>query len=674
MVIQLGILATAYIGIRLIEVYKRRQNTDEKAVVLSREARKALAKKSGIEASEKIYQHLFKASIVSLSIVALVPFVPALYFIGLASILYTSIPIIKLGEKQLFERRTIGHDVLYTLYIILCFATHQELFLAVGVFFYHGGSKMLAMNQAMSKPIVSKLFNEQPDTIWILKDGVEIEVPLADVLVNDIVVIRAGEAIPVDGTIIHGMAMIDQRALTGESKPVEKELNEQVFSATLVVSGQIQIKVEKAGSETSIVKIEKILDNTASYTTSIQLKGEHWANLIALPMFGLTIISIPTLGLLAATAVVHSSFGNRLRVLTPIGTLNYLHSAFAMGILIKDGRAIETLNKVDTVIFDKTGTLTDDRPMVTKVVTSHQQYTEEDILRFAATAERKLAHPLAYAIVQKAEDDGLELPPVEDSSYQLGYGVTVIIDGQTIRVGSARFMQMENIDIPKTVKTAIERSHAEGFSLVLVAVDAQVAGAIEVEAMLRPEVKTILTGLRQRGIKHISIISGDHQHPTQKLAKSLGMDSNFYNVLPEQKADIVKQLQQQGKKVCFVGDGINDAIAMKTANVSISMLGATSIATDTAQIVLMGGNLTHLCDLFDTARNLNSNLLRTLAIVVIPSAISLGGALFMGLRLAGSFLITYGGFAFALGNAMHPAFQLKVKARKEQKQRPGESA
>jgi len=624
MIVGLGILLTAYIGVRLFD--KLQNNRPKSDTEPTSKSRKLLAKKTLIDAPEKVYDRYFKVSIVSLGLMLLAPLNPLIYVLGIGTVIYTCIPILKLGEKQLLKRRTIGHDVLFSLYILLSFVTRQQPLLTISIFFFHAGSKLLAKNQALSEPIVTDMIEQQPNKVWILKEKVEIEVPLSDVMVDDIVMIRAGEVVPIDGTVIEGMAMIDQHALTGESQPVEKEVGEQVLASTLIVSGQIQVKVEKAGHETTIHKISEILDNTASYATSVQLKGEKWANSIAIPIFGLTVLAVPTLGLLGATTVSHSGFGNRIRVLAPLGTLNYLHLAFANGLLIRDGRAIEELRKVDTVLFDKTGTLTNEQPEVGQIIVCDDNYNSDDILTYAAAAERKLTHPLAQAILKRAEESNLVLPPVDDSEYQIGYGITVNINDKIIRVGSARFMQMKGIMLPAMMAELAKCSHIEGCSLVMVAVNDQVAGAVEIQSALRSEVKNNLSALRQRGIKHISIVSGDHQHPTQMLAESLGVDNYFYEVLPQQKAEIVEQLQQEGKTVCFIGDGVNDAIAMKKANVSISLRGATSIATDTAQVVLMDGSLSHLCDLFDISHNLNSNTLRTLTLVVIPSLINLGGA------------------------------------------------
>lgn len=660
MLIRIGFLLVSFIGVKIYDNYKNKQDSSKKELKPAVKSRKSLARLTNIEEPDSLCDRYFKISTVSVGLAIFMRTTPLLYITSLGLIIYTCIPILRRGERQLLERRTVGHDLLYSIYIILAFLTRQEMFIALGVFFYHTGAKMLSMNRAMSKPLISSLIQQQPDKIWILKDGVEIETPLEALIAGDIVVIRAGEVVPVDGIIINGLAMIDQHALTGESQAVEKEANEQVFSSTLLVSGRIQVKVTKAGSETTISKITEILNNTSAYTTSIQLKGERWANIIAMPIVGLTAVTIPTLGLITATTVAHSTFGNRLRIVAPIGTLNYLHSALGKGLLIKDGRVIEELDKVDTVLFDKTGTLTHEQPEVGCIISGTEQFSHNDILTFAATAEHKLTHPLAQAILKKAQETNLILPSIDESSFTMGYGITVKIDNQFIRVGSARFMELENITIPATITSAIEQSHLEGHSLVLVAVNTEVAGAIQIVSTLRPEVKTMLRGLRKRGIKHISIVSGDHKNTTRKLAESLGMDSYFYEVLPQQKAEIVERLQQQGKKVCFVGDGINDAIAMNAANVSVSLSGATSIATDTAQAILMDGSLTRLCDLFDISHKLKNNLWRSLILVTVPSVISLGGALFWGLRLGSSFLIIYSSFALALGNAMLPILESKT--------------
>ena len=249
---------------------------------------------------------------------------------------------------------------------------------------------------------------------------------------------------------------------------------------------------------------------------------------------------------------------------------------------------------MDTVVFDKTGTLTDEQPHVTQI---HPwgDYEENEILRYAAAAEYTQTHPIAQAILQEARTRDVYIPAIDEATYRIGYGLTVTADSRPVHVGSFRFMEMEEIFIPPSIREVQAVCHNQGHSLVLVAMDYQVVGAIELHAAVRPEAKAMIQGLRQRNIKHIYIISGDHDTPTQKLATALGIDHYFPETLPESKADLIEQLQQEGRSVCYIGDGINDAIALKKAEVSISFRGASTIAMDTAQVILMDQSLNQLC-------------------------------------------------------------------------------
>jgi Cu2+-exporting ATPase len=276
------------------------------------------------------------------------------------------------------------------------------------------------------------------------------------------------------------------------------------------------------------------------------------------------------------------------------------------------------------------------------------------ILRYAAAAERRFHHPIALAILQKAHEQGLRLPSTDATQYQVGYGITVRIDGRAIRVGSPRFMQMEGIALTRAVEAALDDAHREGHTMVMVAVDDQLGGALELRASIRPEVRGIVRGLRQRGIKHIAIISGDHETPTRKLAEELGMDRYFAQVLPADKADYVERLQKEGRRVCFVGDGINDAIALKKANVSISLRGATSIATDTAHVVFMEQGLGKLCELRDIARDLERNVRNSWIMIIVPNVACILGVFTLGFGIGASVVTNNVAALGALANGLWP--------------------
>jgi Cu2+-exporting ATPase len=359
------------------------------------------------------------------------------------------------------------------------------------------------------------------------------------------------------------------------------------------------------------------------------------------------------LGPFGAVAVVNCDLGTGIRMAAPLAMLSSLALCAQKGILVKDGRALELMNEVDTVLFDKTGTLTRERPEVGEIVIANGHHPEE-VLLYAAAAERKFHHPIALAILHKAEELGLVLPETDETQYKVGYGISVGVNGHTIRVGSRRYMEMEGISIPSSVDQKLDAVHADGDTMVMVAIDDHLGGALELKAALRPEVKDIIQGLRQRGIKHLAIISGDHEAPTRKLAEELGMDRYFAQVLPADKADYVEKLQQEGRKVCFVGDGINDSIALKQANVSISLRGATSIATDTAHIVFMEQGLGKLCELRDISRKLDKNIQRSWAMILVPNIACVAGVFTLGFGIGASVVANNVAAIGALVNGVWP--------------------
>jgi Cu2+-exporting ATPase len=244
--------------------------------------------------------------------------------------------------------------------------------------------------------------------------------------------------------------------------------------------------------------------------------------------------------------------------------------------------------------------------------------------------------------------------PTDATQYKVGYGITVGIEGHRVQVGSRRFMELEGVELTREVEAALDAAHREGHTMVMVAVDDELGGALELRASIRPEVGGIIQGLRERGIEHIAIISGDHEAPTRKLAEELGMDRYFAQVLPADKADYVEQLQREGRKVCFVGDGINDAIALKKANVSISLRGATSIATDTAHVVFMEQGLGKLCELRDIARNLERNVRNSWIMILVPNITCVAGVFTLGFGIGASVVTNNVAALGALANGLLP--------------------
>ena len=654
------ILATgAYVGRRL---YQRRQEREKLILPLSKAIAKTPTQESAEElaATNREIDHYLVVSGTGFGLAAAgALFSPPLTLLGLACTLYVTLPIFQDTYHSIVKERRLRASVLDSVAVLGAFAAKYYTLMAFSSGLYFLGKKLLLKTEDHSRKKLVSIFEQQPRAVWLWRDEVEVQVPFETVQCGNVLVVNAGEVIPADGVIVDGLASIDQHRLTGESQPAEKSLGEPVFAATVVLSGRILVKVERAGSDTVAAQIGDILARTADYRYAIEARSQQLADRSVLPTLAISSLAALTQGLVSGVAVVSSNFSEVLRVASPLGMLSYLTVATQNGILIKDGRSLELLREVNTVVFDKTGTLTLEQPELAQIYCC-QTLTETDVLTYAAAAEHRQAHPIARAIQQAAIERCLKLPSLDHASYEVGYGLRVRLGEERICVGSDRFMALEQIAIPNDLKAIQENAHDQGHSMVYVAVNEQLAGAIELRPTIRPEAPEVIRQLQERGIR-LYIISGDHEQPTRNLAAQLGITDYFAEVLPEDKAGLVEQLQQSGNSVCFVGDGINDAIALKKAQVSVSIRGASTIATDTAQIVLMDGTLTNLSYLFQLAQDLNANLERTLALTVGPGVICIGGIFFFHFGILSSVLLFNLSLLASVTNAILPLIQSETQ-------------
>ena len=610
---------------------------------------------------EKTLDRYLKLSVGALGLTTLdflfkLPFLTLASIPILAYIFWGFVPIV---YQQITKERRIGIDFINLLFGVLMLASGLVGLLAFVSTIYFGAEKVSLKTRDRSKKQLVDIFGGLPKMVWVLHDGVEIQRALDTLQAGDIVVVNAGEMIPADGVLLEGVSSIDQHALTGEAQPVEKEVGDPVFATTVVLSGRILVKIEQAGKTTVAAQIGEVMNNTAGYQSSVELRGEVIANKAIIPTLitgGLTTV---LLGVHSGMAALTTYCGYNVRLTAPISLLNFLSLASKQGTLVKDGLALETIEKVDTVIFDKTGTLTQTQPHV-GAIHPLDGYTEDDILSFAAGAEHRQSHPIAKAILQAAAAADLSVPDLAEAAYEVGYGLTVkLTNGHQIRVGSVKFMRMEAVDITPAVKKIQADCDTNGYTLIYVAVDDHLAGVIELHATLRPETSSIVQKLQQRGLR-LYIISGDQEQPTRRLANQLGIDDYFAEVLPQDKARLVEQLQNEGRTVCFVGDGINDSIALKQADVSISLRGATTIATDAAQVILLDGTLQNLPTLFELVDSLNKNMKFNFASSVLPAAISLVGIYTLHFGIIKVVLIDSAGLFIGLANASLPALKQKL--------------
>ena len=607
-------------------------------------------------------EHYLAVSSVSLAMsVAAILYHP-LYIFGLPGYLYGSFPV----YRQSYHELKRGQITISTMISIILGGLVLKGDFALGNFIvfmrFASASLTNKVKQSAQQDMIN-LLNLQPNFVWLLDNGIERQIRFDELQVGDLVVVHAGEVIPVDGTIVDGIASIDQHILTGESQPSEKEVGGEVFALTFVVSGKLCIKVEKANDETAVAQITQILNNATKTKSTIQLRSEEITDKTVLPTLVAGALSLPFLGFDGGLAVLSSHFKYRMATVAPLSMLNYLNLASKNGILIKEGITLELLRKVDTLVFDKTGTLTEEQPHIGEIHIFDMEMTEDEIITFAAAAEYKQTHPIAKAILEEAEQRQLNVPVVSDSNVKVGYGLRVVVDNQLVRVGSLRFMEMEGITISPVAKEAQESGHRLGHSLVMVTLNEKLIGAIEMHATVRPEARHIIRILREEhNIRSIYIISGDHEAPTKRLAEELGIEHYFAETLPQNKAQIIKQLQEEGKFVCYIGDGINDSIALKESQVSISMRGASTIATDTARIILMDGSLNQLPQLFKISQDFDSNMNVSWGILLLTTAMNITGILFMGFGIVSVVIMNRISLAACLSNVMRPIVEEKIES------------
>ena len=574
--------------------------------------------------------------------------------------------------RQWRETKRLGAIHLLCVYSLYLWLGGYAAAGAVGSVLFGLMLKVKAISENQSRNNLVNLFQLQPAKVWVRSKGAEIEIPFDQLQIGDTLVLHAGQIVPVDGTIIEGVATVDQHMLTGEAQPVEKKAGDGVLASTLVISGQVDVAVEKTSNETTAGQIVAILNRTAQDSKPTAAKGVATADHLVMPTLALSLLSLPFIGPAGAISVIGANSMYTSYLSGSLAMLNFLNLAARGGVLIKDAGALERLSSIDTIVFDKTGTLTLETPHIAQIHTLNGMSAEQ-VLFFAAAAEARQTHPIARAILAAVADLNLQLPAIDQAHYEMGYGLKVRLGSNgfhplphagipgpilapshpLIRVGSGRFMTMEGITLPAQIHTLTAACQAQGHSLVMVAVDDELVGCIELQPTVRPEAQQIIQGLRARGLD-LYIISGDQEAPTRKLAQDLGMTGYFANTLPEAKADLVAKLQAEDRQVCFIGDGINDAIAMRQAQVSVSLRGATTVATDTAQIILMEGNLHQLLQLFQLAEEFKRNTKNNIRFTTGVTLVAVTGILFAGFTFAATEIFYSLSLFGGLGIAMKP--------------------
>ena len=361
-----------------------------------------------------IRKHYRDVSLFSVGALAVRGFVPLAGVAGFAAYVYGLAPHLLTVEEHLKKKRVVNVDCLFLLADVLALLSGSYVAAAVSLCLIQSGRLGVVLAKDSGRRHIQHLFRDLPGRVWVVRDGVEVEVPLASVEKGDVLVLHAGTVIPVDGTIVEGFAGVDQHMLTGESVPVEKGPGDVVLANTVLSNGRILVRVERSGSETAAGRIAEVILHSVDHKSDVQLRGEEWADSLTNPMFFASLALLPFLGPVSTSVFINSHIGMRIRILAPMSTLKHIGNASRHGLLIKDGRALEKYLGIDAILFDKTGTLTDDAPEVSHIFPADGRSADE-VLRYAAIAEQKLAHPIAKAVMAKAREARIAYPEIDDS-------------------------------------------------------------------------------------------------------------------------------------------------------------------------------------------------------------------------------------------------------------------
>ena len=549
-------------------------------------------------------------------------------------VMFTGIKFYKVGIKNLFELSPNMDSLIavgtfsafaygiFAIYKIILGETHYAMHLyfesaATILTLITLGKFLEAVSKGKTSEAIKALMELAPKIATVERNGKELQVKVDGVKIDDIVIVKPGEKLPVDGVVIEGTTAVDESMLTGESMPVEKSVGSEVIGASINKNGFIKYRATKVGNDTALSQIIKLVEDAqgskapiakladiiAAYFVPIviviavlsaiawKIAGE--SNTFALTIFiSVLVIACPcALGLATPTAIM---------VGTGKGAEN--------GILIKGGESLETTYKVDTVIFDKTGTITEGKPKVTDIIV--KDMSEEELLILAASSEKGSEHPLGEAIVKEAEERKLKLKNIEEFNSISGQGIEVFIEGEKVLLGNKKLMTNRNIDISSLEEGAIKTA-SEGRTPMYIAVNDKIKGIIAVADTIKENSKEAIRRLQDMGIK-VVMITGDNKKTAEVIGKQVGIDEILAEVLPEDKAEAVAKLQSEGRKVAMVGDGINDAPALAKADVGIAIGSGTDVAIESADIVLMKSDLVDVATAIKlskaTIKNIKENL------------------------------------------------------------------
>ena len=596
----------------------------------------------------------FSTTVLAGSITGLVP-VP----IMLGAIAVTAIPPVRRAAASLAAGRA-NVDVMDAVAIAVCMLRADPITASVITTLLSVGDLILDRTRARARTAISRLMKLDDGEAFVIDRIANGERQVRRIHPRELkpglwIVVYPGARVPADGVIVDGSLAVDEKALTGESLPRDRHVGERVMAASVAVHGQAVVEVERAGSDTVAARIVQILQGAGQKPMTLQRNAERYADRLVLPTFGAAGAAWALSGIVdRLTSVLITDFGTGVRVAVPTAALTAMTVAARAGVLVKGATFLERLAEADTIIFDKTGTLTLGVPEVTEVI-ALGAVSAADLSAYAAAAEGNQSHPIADALRRHAETLGTPrwTPDSDSEAYRIGLGLEARVRGKRIHIGNPRMMRETGID-PSAAELPRAQLAARGSSSVLIAVDGVLAGVIGYADAPRPESGRVVAALKANGRRHVVLLSGDARAPVDAIAKLVGVDEAIADVLPEDKAEVVRRLKREGKKVAMVGDGINDAPALAVADVGISLHGGTDVALETADVVLLEGGLERLPVVFDIADQTMKRVKQVLGVILVPNAAAIAAGAFGLINPMIAAIINNGSTVAAAAHAVMP--------------------
>lgn len=556
----------------------------------------------------------------------------------IASTIIAGTPIFK-NAFQAIRYRIVGIDALVTIAVTGAIFIGEFWEAAAVTFLFMLGNYLESRTIEKTRSSIKALLDLAPDTAKVLRDGEEIELSPDEVVKDDLVVAKPGEKISVDGTVIEGNAYVNQAAITGESIPVNKNLENQVFSGTIIESGYLIIKADRVGEDTTFARILQMVEEAQDKKAKTQKFLEKFSRFYTPGIIILAIaLYLVTKDIVLALTLLVIACPGALVISTPVSIVAGIGNGAKHGVLVKGGEIMEKLGTIKVLAFDKTGTLTVGKPSVTHVKTYGIE--EDELLRLTAIGESYSEHPLGRAIIARAEKDMGKINDVpEEAEIITGQGLKVVIGGKTYLIGNRKLFASHGINIEAQEKY-LASEEEKGQTAVIVGSTDNVLGIISIADTVREDAKKLIANLKSLGVKKIVMLTGDNRRAAKAISEELGIDEYFAELLPEDKVRVLGELQEKYGTTAMVGDGVNDAPALASADLGIAIGGAgTDVAMETADVVLMSAEIKKLSHAIGLSRATVNNMKQNIYFAILVAALLLAGVLVKTVNLSFGMLV-----------------------------------